>query len=169
MPTPFLPSGLPLPYYARVDLAYLDAEYFVNITPGLVVQTTPPAGTLMVIPYARWTITTDATVADRTIIVQYRDSTGAPLWTAPADFTVPASTSAAFTFLTGIGSSYHAGTTGVIVGPDTVMLPSDHIRFDSFNWQAGDQITALNFSRFLIPTGPEPADTTVTVQPVLLS
>lgn len=152
--TPYLPAGLALPYYARLDLAFLEPLYFGAAAPGLIYTTTSGDGALTLVSFASWTIVTSATVAARTVFCSLIDQTGATLWQVPAAAFVPESSSVRVTMLSGQGSTEAIGSSYVISVPPTILHPGDQLRFDASNWDAGDQITSLNFERMVIPTGP---------------
>lgn len=164
----YLPPGLPLPYYARVDLAFLEGQYLGAATPGFVFQVSPPAGSVMLIPFALLTVVTDATVVNRTITVEYIDVTGAFLWRVPSPVTIPASQTVTITYLSGVGGTAATGNTMTIEGPDTIIREGDHLKFDAIGWQAGDQMTQLNFQRVVIPTGPAADGSVPAASPIVL-
>lgn len=154
--TPYLPAGLPLPYYARPDLAYLEGQYFTNVTPGFIWSIQPPEGALERVLYGIFALQTSAVVSNRTPFVRYLDNTGAAIWAVPATVTVAASSLVSVNVMTGVGSSFATGSTLVIVIPDTIIIPNAKLQFNVLNMDAGDQLTIVNYQRHVIPTGPEP-------------
>lgn len=153
--SPYLPAGLLLPYYARADLAYQQTFYDGAITPGFVYAVEPEDGTVMVVPFLHATGTTSATVANRFLILQYVDASGATLWAIVSNLSQPANTSFSFTGVSSPGISGGATNQVIIYMPPTVFMPGDKLYVTAANWQTGDQFTGLNISKLLIPTGPE--------------
>lgn len=166
-PAVYMPGGYPFPYYAREDLAYVDGVYDPAVTPGFVIKVTPPTGFMMRILFAHMSVVTSATVADRGLRLQFVDQYNATVWESVASGTVPASTSATLTTSLQYTSAYANGTSFMVPLPDTLLEPGSGIYFTSGNWQAGDQITQLNYYRVLIPTGPPKEEQQAQTQTVI--
>jgi len=153
-PAVYLPDAQPMPYYARPDLAYIDITNNPAAPPGLVWQTSPPTGLIMLIQSGVLTITTSAVVASRQVVLLLYNETNAVIWRGPASATIPASTSATITFSPYNPTTYNVGTEFVIAMPPLLMFPGYKFQWNVLNWDAGDVQTTLRYNKLLIPTGP---------------
>jgi len=107
-----------------VDIAQGWAQGITVPAPAAAVATIgriAPGETWERVQFGRATLTADATVGNRTILIQIVDVTGNVWWEAPASLAVVASTSVEVSFSTGIYPALAASGVSVVPIPDTVL------------------------------------------------
>lgn len=98
-------------------------------------------------------IVTDATVANRTVYVQYRDTNGVAFASMLAPVNVTASTTVDFAFWRGLGQADWIGTTPVTVPlMEAFLLPSWQLAVAIDGVQAGDQLSRIRLYQEEFPT-----------------
>lgn len=165
----WLPSNLVIPAYARADLAYAYDTFLGSAGFGGVWILSNYPGEIFFVPYAAWAVQTGATVANRTLLVQYSNPEQSWIWSIPAPGTVPASTTVYPTFTAGFGGAYQSGQYLTMAVPLTIVEPGNQIIFNAQNWQNTDQILGVSYTRIRIPTGPRIDTVQRVVQPVALT
>jgi len=80
-----------------------------------------PGETWERIQFGRATLTADATVGNRTILIQVLDVAGNVWWEAPASLAVVASTNVEVSFAVGVTPALAASGVSVVAIPDTVL------------------------------------------------
>lgn len=107
-----------------VDIAQGWAQGITVPAPAAAVATVgriAPGETWERVQFGRVSLTADATVGNRTVMIQIVDVTGNVWWETPATLPVVASTAVEVSFATGIATALAASGVSVVAIPDTVL------------------------------------------------
>lgn len=146
-----------LPPHARGELAWQDVIIAGPLPLGEdSFSRTVPGETFEVVQSVRVDLITDATVANRHVLLEVVGGGGGSiLFRVPAPATQPASRSANYSFLANLSAAYGPVSDTSVAPLLPMLLPSGYrISIQVGNMQAGDQLEAIVLTLLRIPSGP---------------
>lgn len=152
--TTLLGRTLALPVYVRQDLAYMSTGIVDPLAAGLSTVFTVPGGQIVVPQQITVSWTTSATVANRYVGLQFKDSAGNVIGQTYMNGAQPASTSYNYTFMLDAGSAFVAGNFGIAPLPFMLMYERWQWHIVIVNADSGDNENGLTYTNLVLPTGP---------------
>jgi hypothetical protein len=162
-------TQLPLPDYARIDLAYSQTTVPGTQPNGTAYTYSVVGRNLEVITNVFFNLTTSSAIANRAVQVVFNDQAGNNLAIAVAPTAQTASLTVYYTYSVGTSNAYGPVAGDAVVGLSPLVLDSGYTMQISVNgMDSGDQIRTPAVVALRIPTGGAPIAPPVVALPTPL-